>query len=186
MSAAGQQQRLTQPTAGCRRRDAEYVDLSKLILVLLGPMEADHGVVDRRDKETCCVEPRLGHPIREVITVDQRLLGMMRERSSVDAQPLLLILTGHEGADLYIRGTAGAGNSSSSRRSMISNSRRVIPAAAASALAAWVSPIAQTRNGLGDSMISRCSSKVPIPCRLRSGETTSWPPLHSVPDSSWA
>ena len=35
-------------------------------------------------------------------------------------------------------------------------------------------------------MISRCSSNVPMPCRRWSGATSSWPALHSVPDSSWA
>ena len=65
---------------------------------------------------------------------------------------------------------------------MISNSRwPVIPAAAASALAAWVSPIAQTRNGLERLHDQPLQQQGADPCRLRSGETTSWPPLHSVP-----
>ena len=150
-------------------------------------MEADHGVVDRRDKEAFCVEPGLGHPVREVITVDQRLLGMMRECGSVDAQPLLLILSGHKGADLYACGNHRLWQLiieppfHDQQLALTSHS-----GSRGSALAAGVSPIAQTRNGLPDSMISRCSSKVPMPCRRWSGETTSWPPLHSVPDSSWA
>ena len=70
---------------------------------------------------------------------------------------------------------------------MISNSRwAAIPAAVARARAAGLSPIAHSRSGLLDSMINRCNSKVPTPRRRWFGETTSWPALHSVPDSSWA
>jgi hypothetical protein len=63
-------------------------------------MEADHGVLDRRDEKALWVEPRLGHPIRQVVPVDQRLFGVMGECGCVDTQPLLLITAGFEGSDL--------------------------------------------------------------------------------------
>ena len=56
---------------------------------------------DRCDEETCWVEPWLSHPVRQVVSVDQRLLGMMCECGGIDPQPLLLILTGYESPDLY-------------------------------------------------------------------------------------
>ena len=69
--------------------------------MLLRPVETDHGVVTRCNEEARRVEPRLSHPILEVVDVDQRLLWVLRERRSIDPQPLLLVLPRLERPDLY-------------------------------------------------------------------------------------
>src|SRR4249919_1564979 len=97
---SGDQQGFTESLSGHPGSDTQHIDLAELILMLLGPMEADHGALAHRNEETVWVEPRLSHSVFELGEVDQRLLRMIRKRRGVDSQPFLLVLSGYEGSDL--------------------------------------------------------------------------------------
>src|SRR5208283_6185690 len=86
--------------------DAHHVDLPdgwrcRALLagrMHLSPVETRHVSVPFRDEEARRVEPRLLLTQFQVVSGPAALFGMLGERPAVQAQPLILILAGDEGA----------------------------------------------------------------------------------------